>query len=434
VSAAAASLHALLGAIDRPVAAALESALEGREVSADDALLLTGATGAALHALCLAADALRARQAGDVVTYVINRNINFTNVCIKHCGFCAFSREHRADEGYFLDADEVLRRAAEAHALGATEVCLQAGLPPGLDGNYYVDLCRTIKRALPDLHIHAFSPEEVLYGAVRSRSSIADYLTALKEAGLGTLPGTSAEILDDAVRDVIAKGRITTAQWIDVITTAHRLGIRTTSTMMYGHVETPAHQVRHMDLLRRIQKETGGFTEFVPLSFVHQEAPMAQDRTVPGLRSGASGLEVVRTHAIARLMLGATFRNIQASWVKDGLKLGQWLLSCGVNDLGGTLINESISTSAGAAHGQLMPPAELRRAIREAGRVPAERTSLYALRKVYDGAEPDEDSPLDHVKDVEATFGSYRGLARSGEFRFIWPRRRAEADPGSKES
>ena len=434
MSAADAPLHALLGAIDRPVAAALESALEGREVSADDALLLAGATGAALHALCLAADALRARQAGDVVTYVVNRNINFTNVCIKHCGFCAFSREHRAGEGYFLDTEEVLRRAAEAHALGATEVCLQAGLPPGLDGNYYVDLCRTIKRALPDLHIHAFSPEEVLYGAVRSRSSIAEYLTALKEAGLGTLPGTSAEILDDEVRDVIAKGRITTAQWIDVITTAHRLGIRTTSTMMYGHVETPAHQVRHMDLLRRIQKETGGFTEFVPLSFVHQEAPMAQDRTVPGLRSGASGVEVVRTHAIARLMLGATFRNIQASWVKDGLKLGQWLLSCGVNDLGGTLINESISTSAGAAHGQLMPPAELRRAIREAGRVPAERTSLYALRKVYDGSAPDEDSPLDHVKDVEAAFGSYRGLARSGEFRFVWPRRRAEADPGSKES
>lgn len=426
-------VQALLGAIDSPTASSLEAALEGREISAEEALALTGATGIALHALCLTADALRARQAGDVVTYVVNRNINFTNVCIKHCGFCAFSREHRAEEGYFLDTEEILRRAAEARDLGATEVCIQAGLPPGLDGNHYVDLCRALKRVLPDLHIHAFSPEEVLYGAVRSRSSIAEYLTALKEAGLGTLPGTSAEILDDAVRDVIAKGRISTAQWIDVVTTAHRLGIRTTATMMYGHIETPAHQVQHMALLRSIQKDTGGFTEFVPLSFVHQEAPMALKETVPGLRAGASGVEVVRTHAIARIMLGETFRNIQASWVKDGVKLGQWLLGCGVNDLGGTLINESISTSAGAAHGQLVPPRELRRMIREIGRIPAERTTLYALRKVYDGAEPDGDSPLDQVKDAASTFGSYQGLVRSGSFRFVRPQRRAEAPRASEE-
>lgn len=429
----ASPVESLLGAIDRRVAAVLEAALTGREISAEEALVLTTTTGTALHALCLTADALRARQAGDVVTYIVNRNINFTNVCIKHCGFCAFSREHRAEQGYFLDIDEIVRRAAEARALGATEVCLQAGLPPGLSGSYYVDLCRAIKKALPELHIHAFSPEEVLYGAVRSRASIADYLAALKEAGLGTLPGTSAEILDDEVRDRIAKGRITTAQWIDVITTAHRLGIRTTATMMYGHVETPAHQVRHMDLLRSIQKETSGFTEFVPLSFIAQEAPMAQDGSVPGLRAGASGVEVLRTHAIARILLGATFRNIQASWVKDGLKLGQWLLSCGVNDLGGTLINESISTSAGAAHGQLVPPRELRRVIREAGRVPAERTTLYATRKVYDGEEPEDVDPLDQVKDAEATFGSYRSLTQGGSFRFIRPSRRAEAGRGDGE-
>ncbi|HLM74468.1 MAG TPA: radical SAM protein, partial [Polyangiaceae bacterium] len=260
---------------------------------------------------------------------------------------------------------------------------------------------------------------------------IADYLAALKEAGLGTLPGTSAEILDNDVRDVIAKGRITTEQWIDVITTAHRLGIRTTATMMYGHIETPAHQVRHMALLRSIQKETGGFTEFVPLSFIYQEAPMAQDGSVPGLRAGASGVEVLRTHAIARILLGETFRNIQASWVKDGLKLGQWLLSCGVNDLGGTLINESISTSAGAAHGQLVPPRELRRVIREAGRVPAERTTLYQLRKVYDGAEPDEKTPLDDVKDAEAAFGSYQSLTQSAAFRFVKLSRRPAADRGN---
>lgn len=420
-----APLEALLGAIDRRVALALEAALNGREIAADEALALASATGTELHALCLTADALRARQAGDVVTYVINRNINFTNVCIKHCGFCAFSREHRAEQGYFLDMEEIVRRAEEAWSLGATEVCLQAGLPPGLSGSYYVDVCRAIKRALPDMHIHAFSPEEVLYGAVRSKTSIADYLAALKEAGLGTLPGTSAEILDDEVRDVIAKGRITTSQWIDVITTAHRLGIRTTSTMMYGHIETPAHQVQHMALLRRIQKETGGFTEFVPLSFIYQEAPMAQDGTVPGLRNGASGVEVLRTHALARVLLGETFRNIQASWVKDGLKLGQWLLSCGVNDLGGTLMNESISTSAGAAHGQLVPPRELRRVIREAGRVPAERSTLYELRRVYEGAEVDDAAPLDQVKDAEAAFGSYRSLTQSEGFRFVKLRRRA---------
>lgn len=424
-------VEGLLGAIDRRVAGVLEAALNGREISAEEAMALTAATGTALHALCLAADALRSRQAGDVVTYVVNRNINFTNVCIKHCGFCAFSREHRAEQGYFLDIEEIVRRTTEARALGATEVCLQAGLPPGLSGSYYIDLCRAIKQAAPDIHIHAFSPEEVLYGAVRSKSSIADYLAALKEAGLGTLPGTSAEILDDELRDVISKGRITTPQWLDVITTAHRLGIRTTSTMMYGHIETPAHQVRHMVLLRSIQKETGGFTEFVPLSFIHQEAPMAQDGAMPGLRAGASGVEVLRTHAIARILLGETFRNIQASWVKDGLKLGQWLLSCGANDLGGTLINESISTSAGASHGQLVTPRELRSVIRDAGRVPAERTTLYAIRRVFDGAETDEATPLDKVKDAETTFGSYRSLAEGNAFRFVNLRRRPAADRGS---
>lgn len=424
-------VEGLLGAIDRRIAGVLEAALNGREISAEEAMALTAATGTALHALCLTADALRSRQAGDVVTYVVNRNINFTNVCIKHCGFCAFSREHRAEQGYFLDIEEIVRRTTEARALGATEVCLQAGLPPGLSGSYYIDLCRAIKQAAPDIHIHAFSPEEVLYGAVRSKSSIADYLAALKEAGLGTLPGTSAEILDDELRDVISKGRITTPQWLDVITTAHRLGIRTTSTMMYGHIETPAHQVRHMVLLRSIQKETGGFTEFVPLSFIHQEAPMAQDGAMPGLRAGASGVEVLRTHAIARILLGETFRNIQASWVKDGLKLGQWLLSCGANDLGGTLINESISTSAGASHGQLVTPRELRSVIRDAGRVPAERTTLYAIRRVFDGAETDEATPLDKVKDAETTFGSYRSLAEGNAFRFVNLRRRPAADRGS---
>jgi FO synthase subunit 2 len=395
----------------------LGGALDGDEIGIDDAIVLASARGRDLTAVCAVADEMRRRQAGEVVTFVVNRNVNFTNVCIKHCTFCAFSRDHREEEGYFLPVEEVVRRAQEAWDLGATEVCIQAGLPPKLDGRYYIDLCRAIKRVLPDIHLHAFSPEEILYGTVRSGMSIKEYLTELKAAGLGTLPGTSAEILDQEIRDVIARGRITVAQWLEVITTAHALGIRTTSTIMYGHIETPAHWVRHMALLRSVQKETGGFTEFVPLSLIHSEAPMYSKKLVPNVRPGATGVEVVLMHALARLMLGPTFRNIQSSWVKEGPKLCQMLLTVGANDLGGTLINESISTSAGAQYGQLVPPAELKRLIRDAGRVPAERDTLYNIVREF--AHGDDDaSPLDQVDDAESRFGSYRRLVASGTFRF----------------
>jgi FO synthase subunit 2 len=395
----------------------LDGCLDGRELALDDALALVGAQGRDVHAVTLVADELRRRQAGDVVTYVVNRNINFTNVCIKHCTFCAFSRDHREEEGYFLPIEEIVRRAEEAADMGATEVCIQAGLPPKLDGRHYIDLTRAIRRALPAMHIHAFSPEEVLYGSVRSGLPIREYLRELREAGLDTLPGTSAEILDQEIRDVIARGRITVAQWVDVITTAHALGIRTTSTIMYGHVETPAHWIHHMALLRSIQKDTGGFTEFVPLSLIHWEAPMYAKGLLPGVRPGATGLEVTRLHALARLMLGESFRNIQCSWVKEGPKLAQLLLTVGANDVGGTLINESISTSAGAQYGQLVPPAELRRLIRDAGRIPAQRDTVYNLLRRYDDGVED-DSPLDKVDDAEARFGSYRRLIASGQFRF----------------
>ncbi|MGH7313233.1 MAG: 5-amino-6-(D-ribitylamino)uracil--L-tyrosine 4-hydroxyphenyl transferase CofH, partial [Candidatus Rokuibacteriota bacterium] len=338
-------------------------------------------------------------------------------VCIKHCTFCAFSRDHREEEGYFLPVGEVVRRAREAWELGATEVCIQAGLPPKLDGRYYIDLCRAIKDAVPALHLHAFSPEEVLYGSVRSGLPLREYLTELQAAGLGTLPGTSAEILDQDVRDLIARGRITVRQWVEVVTTAHALGLRTTSTIMYGHVETPVHWVHHLALLRSIQKDTGGFTEFVPLSLIHTEAPMWAKRLVGGVRPGATGAEVVAMHALARVMLGSRIPNIQASWVKEGPKLAQLLLDAGANDLGGTLINESISTSAGAAYGQLVPPAELKRLVRDAGRVPAQRDTLYAILRRYDGEE-DEGSPLDAIDDAESRFGSYRRLIASGEFRY----------------
>src|SRR5262245_36944775 len=395
----------------------LSRALDGEDVSVADAMLLAEANGRDVHALTLVADELRRRQAGDLVTFVVNRNINFTNVCVKHCTFCAFSRDHREEEGYFLPVEEVVRRAREAWDLGATEVCIQAGLPPKLDGRYYIDLCRAIKRELPDIHLHAFSPEEILYGSVRSGLSIKEYLTELKAAGLGTLPGTSAEILDQEIRDVIARGRITVAQWLEVITTAHALGIRTTSTIMYGHIETPAHWVRHMALLRGVQKETGGFTEFVPLSLIHSEAPMYSKKLVPNVRPGATGVEVVLMHALARLVLGPTFRNIQASAVQEGPKLCQMLLTVGANDLGGTLINESISTSAGATYGQLVPPAELKPLIRDAGRVPAERDTVYNIVRTFEHGD-DEASPLDTVEDAESRFGSYRRLVASGTFRF----------------
>ena len=414
---AAGSLAPVLDRASSDVRAVLARTLDGHEVGVDDALTLAETRGRDLQAVAMVADEMRRRQAGDVVTFVINRNINFTNVCIKHCGFCAFSRDHREEEGYLLPISEVVRRAREAWDLGATEVCIQAGLPPKLDGRFYIDLARALHTALPDLHLHAFSPEEVLYGSVRSGLSIKDYLVELKAAGLGTLPGTSAEVLDQEIRDRIARGRITVDQWVEVITTAHALGIRTTSTIMFGHIETPAHWVRHMALLRAIQKDTGGFTEFVPLSLIHSEAPMYAKKLVPGVRPGATGIEIVRLHALARLMLGPDFRNIQASWVKEGPKLAQLLLDAGANDLGGTLINESISTSAGASYGQLVPPAELRRLIRDAGRVPAQRDTLYNTLHVYgDGDEPD--SALDHIDDVETRFGSYRRLIASGEFRF----------------
>ncbi len=414
---AAGSLSAVLDRATPEVRAVLGRALDDTELRVADALVLAETRGRDLQALTMVADEMRHRQAGDVVTFVVNRNINFTNVCIKHCGFCAFSRDHREEEGYLLPIEEVVRRAREAWELGATEVCIQAGLPPKLDGRFYIDLTKALKAALPDLHLHAFSPEEVLYGSVRSGLSIKEYLTELKAAGHGTLPGTSAEILDQEIRDRISRGRITVDQWVEVITTAHALGIRTTSTIMFGHVETPAHWVKHMELLRSIQKDTGGFTEFVPLSLIHSEAPMYAKKLVDGIRPGATGVEIVRMHALARLVLGPTFRNIQASWVKEGPKLAQLLLDAGCNDLGGTLINESISTSAGASYGQLVPPAELRRLIRDAGRTPAQRDTLYTILHVY-GEGDETESALDRVEDAEARFGSYRRLVASGEFRF----------------
>ncbi|HEY8088166.1 MAG TPA: 5-amino-6-(D-ribitylamino)uracil--L-tyrosine 4-hydroxyphenyl transferase CofH [Polyangiaceae bacterium] len=416
------SLERIFGGVEAEVRRVLDRALDGRDLSVEDAVVLCGARGPSLHALTAVADHVRREQVGDRVGYVVNRNVNFTNVCMKACRFCAFSRTRRSEEGYFLPIEEIVRRAMEARAFGATEVCIQAGLAPGVDAGFYVDLVRAIKAAAPELHVHALSPEEVKFAALQSGWSIRRVLEAMKDAGLGSLPGTSAEVLDARVRDRIAPGRITKEEWIDVVTTAHAVGLPTTSTIMYGHVETDEERMRHLDLLRSIQRSTGGFTEFVPLSFVHEEAPMTLRHQLPELRPGPTGDDVLRMYAISRLVLGTSIPNLQVSWVKDGMRQAQWLLSCGANDFGGTLINESISTSAGASHGQLQTPVALRRAIRDAGRVPYERSTRYGVVREF-AVDPgrDEAHPLDALEDAEQTFGSYDRLTRDERFRFRLP-------------
>ena len=408
----------LWSGVSADVRALLEECLAGGRIELAGAVRLCGVHGADLHALVAVADQLRREQAGERVTYVVNRNINFTNLCVKACKFCAFSRSNRSEEGYYLDHDEIVRRVLEAQSFGATEVCIQAGLPPRASRTVYLDLLRAVKRAAPAVHVHAFSPEEVKYGASLAELSIEDYLIALKEEGLGSLPGTSAEILDDAVRKRLAGGRITTAEWIDVITTAHRIGLPTTATIMYGHIETDEQRMAHLFLLRSLQEQTGGFTEIVPLSFVHTEAPMYLKDMLPGIRPGPTGNDVVRLMALCRLILGASFRNLQTSWVKEGLRQAQWLLGCGANDIGGTLMNESISTSAGAQHGQLQSPRELRRVIRDAGRLPAERNTRYGILREFslDGAGDPVDA-LDRVEQPEAQFGSYQRLVGEARLR-----------------
>lgn len=406
----------MLKEIDPVVSETLNQALDSKNISIKQAVELLLTKGTEMIMTTMVADRLRRNKVGDRVTFVINRNINFTNVCIKRCGFCAYSRDFRNEEGYFLPITEVVRRAAEAWKFGATEICIQAGLPPKMDGLMYVDICRAIKKELPDIHIHAFSPEEIMYGCARSGLSVKDYLSLLKEAGLGSLPGTAAEILDQDLRDIISPGRITVDNWINVITTAHKLKIPTTSTIMYGHVETTEHIAKHLGLIRSIQKETGGFTEFVPLGFVHREAPMYNHNLVKGISPGPTGQDVIKMHAVSRIMLNNFIDNIQVSWVKEGAKMSQLLLEAGVNDFGGTLINESISTSAGSEYGQIMKPKEIRSLIVSAGRVPAQRNSVYGIVKVFDESANGNESLLDTAE--VSKFGSYHELIKLDKFRY----------------
>ena len=411
-------LESILRDLDPVISDILNQSLDSKNISIKQAIELLQTTGTEMIMTAMVADNLRRKAVGDNVTFVINRNINFTNVCIKRCGFCAYSRDFRNEESYFLPTEEVVRRAKEAWNLGATEICIQAGLPPKMDGFLYVDICKAIKKELPNIHIHAFSPEEIMYGSYRSGLSVKEYLRMLKESGLGSLPGTAAEILDQDVRDLISPGRITVADWLNVITTAHKLKIPTTSTIMYGHVETMEDRAKHLDLLRSIQKQTNGFTEFVPLSFVHKEAPMYNHNLVKGIAPGPTGQDVIKMHAVSRIMLNNFINNIQVSWVKEGAKMAQLLLEAGVNDFGGTLINESISTSAGSEFGQLMRPKEIRSVIQSAGRIPAQRNSTYGIVKVYEDAEIDDknESLLDSAETTQ--FGSYHELIKLDKFRY----------------
>ena len=415
------SINNLLEIIDVEVKEILESALDGDDISSSDIEKLLQTQNLEYQSTILVADELRRRSSGNLVTYVVNRNINFTNVCIKRCGFCAFSRDYQGEQGYLLPISEIVRRAKEAWEYGASEVCIQAGLPPKMEGDLYLKITDAIKQELPEIHIHGFSPEEVLYGSIRSNCSIKQYLNDLKSAGVGSLPGTSAEILDQDLRDKISPGRITVNQWKEVITTAHEIGIPTTSTIMFGHVETFKHIADHLVLIREMQKQTGGFTEFVPLSFVNSPMFLQSLNGTQNVKSGPTGMDVIKMHAISRIVLNNWISNIQASWVKEGDRMSQLLLNSGVNDLGGTLINESISTSAGALHGQLKPPSEFRGMIRDAGRIPAERFTDYQIKNIFDLNEVEHD-PLDFVGDnSEEIFGSYKQLITQEEFRYSHP-------------
>jgi FO synthase len=375
--------RALIGARPAPsrdLASILERARRGRELGETEIIRLFRARGSDFSAVCAAADEVRQAASGDVVSYVVNRNINYTNICYFKCQFCAFSKgklsENLRGRPYDLPLDEIAERVREARVRGATEVCMQGGIHPAYTGATYIEICRAVKAAAPDIHVHAFSPLEVYQGAKTLGVSVREFLSTLKEAGLGTLPGTAAEILDDEIRAVICPDKIDTAGWLEVMRTAHQLGLRTTSTIMFGHVDGYRHWARHLIRLRDLQKETGGFTEFVPLPFVHMEAPIyLKGRS----RRGPTFCEAVLMHAVARLALHPHISNIQASWVKMGPDGVKACLQAGANDVGGTLMNETISRSAGASHGQEMTPEALEGLIHSVGRLPRQRTTLYDM-------------------------------------------------------
>lgn len=387
----------LIATANPPISAALEAcptdvreffrkALDGGKLTLEEGLRLATAEGPALHALVAVADHLRRETVGETITYVVNRNINFTNVCFVGCSFCGFGRGPAAPDAYSLSFEEVVRRAQEAWDCGATEVCIQGGLPRDLDGFFYRDLLHAIKGAIPAIHVHAFSPMEIDYGVLKTGMLLRDYLQMMKDEGLGSMPGTAAEILDDRVRKELSPNKLPVRRWVEIITAAHELGIPTTSTMMYGHVEEPADWVRHLLLLRSIQERTGGFTEFVPLGFVHPNTRLYKHGRA---RPGALRDEHLRVHALSRILLHGAIRNVQVSWVKLGFETSLACLRAGANDFGGTLMEENISKAAGAAFGEYVSPEQFRSMIRTIVRIPAERSTTYKVRRVFERHEDD---------------------------------------------
>ena len=356
----------------------LRRAVRGMGLCSAEIAGLFAAEGESLRLVLETADRLRADTVGDEVSYVVNRNINYTNICLYHCGFCAFSKGRSAADlrgpAYRLETDEIGRRTREAARAGATEVCLQGGIHPSYTGDTYLEIVAGVKSAVPDMHVHAFSPLEILHGARTLGLPLRDYLTRLKSAGLSTLPGTAAEILDDEVRAVICPDKLNSAEWLEVMRTAHQIGLRSTATIMFGHVDHPRHWARHLLALRALQQETGGFTEFVPLPFVHMEAPLWRRGEA---RSGPTLREALLMHAMARLALHPYFTNIQTSWVKMGTEGAALCLDAGANDLGGTLMNESITRAAGGVNGQEFGPPRMAELARSIGRSPYQRTTLY---------------------------------------------------------
>jgi FO synthase len=389
------------GPAERPdpiVVDLVAKAMEGAELGERGITTLFAVRGVDFEYVCDAANRLRQRVNGDVVTYAVNRNINYTNICGYKCRFCAFSKgkTHEALRGtpYDLDLEEVARRAVEAWDRGGTEVCMQGGIHPDYTGETYLELCRAVKRAVPDMHIHAFSSLEVQQGAATLGISLTEFLTRLKDAGLGTLPGTAAEVLDDEVRDVLCHDKLNTDEWLEVMEAAHNVGFRTTSTIMFGHIERPEHWARHLLRIRKLQERTGGFTEFVPLPFVHMEAPMY----LKGMaRKGPTFREAVLMHAVARLALHPVLTNIQVSWVKLGREGVKTCLNAGANDMGGTLMNESISRAAGTEHGQELPPLEMEALIRSLGRTPRQRNTVYGPVSAERQAAGREAAPLSPI-------------------------------------
>ena len=376
-------------AIDR----ILDKALVGMEVSEQDGVTLFNANEHDIKKVFYVADKLRERANGDEVTFVVNRNINFTNVCYMGCKFCGFAKKLNQKGSELLSIGDIVLRAQEAWDRGATEVCIQGGLHPKISGDIYRNIILGIKQVLPNMHIHAFSPFEVWFGASKKKLTYTNFLRDLKDCGLGSMPGTAAEILDVDIRKMLTKNKLSTEQWIEIIRTAHSLNIPTTATIMYGHIDSPVHWAMHLATLRRIQKETGGFTELVPLSFVHKESPLYKANPTI-VRRGPTLDEIKRMHAIARIMLSGWIDNIQVSWTKLGPKIAQEMLSLGVNDLGGTLMNESISRSSGAEFGQEITASEMVKIIRHAGKVPRQRNTTYDITQNFDNCDPKELTPL----------------------------------------